>query len=48
MEAAIPLSGQVAGRIDSVRPVAEILAEIVNTNPVFTKPQKSAPPQGSS
>ncbi len=28
MEAAIPLSGQVAGRIDSVRPVAEIIAEI--------------------
>lgn len=28
MEAAIPLTGQVAGRIDSVRPVAEILAEI--------------------
>jgi enoyl-[acyl-carrier protein] reductase II len=28
MEAAIPLTGQVAGRIDSVRPVAEIIAEI--------------------
>jgi enoyl-[acyl-carrier protein] reductase II len=28
MEAAIPLSGQVAGRIDAVRPVAEIIAEI--------------------
>ncbi len=28
MEAAIPLSGQVAGRIDSVRPVAEIIGEI--------------------
>jgi len=28
MEAAIPLSGQVCGRIDAVRPVAEILAEI--------------------
>jgi enoyl-[acyl-carrier protein] reductase II len=28
MEAAIPLTGQVAGRIDSVRPVAEIMAEI--------------------
>lgn len=27
MEAAIPLSGQVAGRIDSVKPVAEILSE---------------------
>ncbi len=27
MEAAIPLSGQVAGRIDSVKPVAEILRE---------------------
>ena len=27
MEAAIPLSGQVAGRIDAVRPVAEILQE---------------------
>ena len=27
MEAAIPLSGQVAGRIESVKPVAEILAE---------------------
>ena len=30
MEAAIPLTGQVAGRIDSVRPVAEIIAEIRN------------------
>jgi len=29
MEAAIPLTGQVCGRIDAVRPVAEILAEIV-------------------
>jgi len=28
MEAAIPLSGQVAGRIDAVRPVAEIIADI--------------------
>jgi len=28
MESAIPLSGQVAGRIESVKPVAEILAEI--------------------
>jgi enoyl-[acyl-carrier protein] reductase II len=28
MEASIALSGQVAGRIDAVRPVAEILAEI--------------------
>lgn len=28
MEASIALSGQVAGRIDSVRPVAEILAEV--------------------
>jgi enoyl-[acyl-carrier protein] reductase II len=28
MEAAIPLTGQVAGRIDSIRPVAEIIAEI--------------------
>ena len=28
MEAAIPLSGQVAGRIDAVLPVAEIIAEI--------------------
>jgi len=28
MEAAIPLSGQVAGRIDAVRPVAEIISEI--------------------
>ena len=27
MEAAIPLSGQVAGRIDSVKPVAEVLRE---------------------
>lgn len=27
MEAAIPLSGQVAGRIDSIKPVAEILRE---------------------
>jgi len=27
MEAAIPLSGQVAGRIDSIKPVAEILKE---------------------
>jgi enoyl-[acyl-carrier protein] reductase II len=29
MEAAIALSGQVAGRIDSVKPVAEILRETV-------------------
>ena len=29
MEAAVPLSGQVAGRIDGVRPVAEVIAEIV-------------------
>ena len=28
MEAAIPLSGQVAGRIDEIKPVARILAEI--------------------
>jgi enoyl-[acyl-carrier protein] reductase II len=28
MEAAIPLTGQVAGRIESVRPVAEILADV--------------------
>ena len=28
MEAAIPLTGQVAGRIDAVRPVADILAEV--------------------
>ncbi|NJN51132.1 MAG: nitronate monooxygenase [Gammaproteobacteria bacterium] len=28
MEAAIPLSGQVAGRIDSIRPVAEIIKEV--------------------
>jgi enoyl-[acyl-carrier protein] reductase II len=28
MEAAIPLTGQVAGRIDAVRPVAEILADL--------------------
>ncbi len=28
MEAAIPLTGQVAGRIESVRPVAEIIAEV--------------------
>ena len=28
MEAAIPLSGQVCGRIDAVRPVAEIIAEV--------------------
>jgi len=28
MEASIALSGQVAGRIDSVRPVAEVIAEI--------------------
>lgn len=30
MEAAIPLTGQVAGRIDAVRPVADIIAETVN------------------
>ena len=29
MEAAIPLTGQVAGRIDSVRPVADIIADTV-------------------
>ena len=29
MEAAIALSGQVAGRIDSVRPVADIIADTV-------------------
>jgi enoyl-[acyl-carrier protein] reductase II len=28
MEAAVPLTGQVAGRIDSVKPVAQILAQI--------------------
>ena len=28
MEASIALTGQVAGRIDSVRPVAEIIAEV--------------------
>ncbi|MGI9323390.1 MAG: NAD(P)H-dependent flavin oxidoreductase, partial [Pseudomonadales bacterium] len=28
MEAAIPLSGQVAGRIDTVKPVAQILGEV--------------------
>ena len=27
MEAAVPLSGQVAGRIDAVRPVTEIIEE---------------------
>ena len=27
MEAAIPLSGQVAGRIDEIKPVTEILME---------------------
>jgi enoyl-[acyl-carrier protein] reductase II len=27
MEAAIPLSGQVAGRIESIKPVADILYE---------------------
>ena len=30
MEAAIALSGQVAGRIDSVRPVADIINETIN------------------
>jgi enoyl-[acyl-carrier protein] reductase II len=30
MEAAIPMSGQVAGRIDAVLPVADILAELVD------------------
>jgi enoyl-[acyl-carrier protein] reductase II len=30
MEAAIPLSGQVAGRIDSVRPVADVIRECVD------------------
>jgi len=30
MEAAIPLTGQVCGRIDAVRPVAEILTEIAS------------------
>ena len=29
MEASIALSGQVAGRIDSVKPVAQIIAETV-------------------
>ena len=29
MEAAVALSGQVAGRIESVRPVAEIIEETV-------------------
>jgi len=28
MEASIALSGQVCGRIDAVRPVAEIIAEV--------------------
>ena len=30
MEAAIALTGQVAGRIDQVRPVADIIADTVN------------------
>ena len=30
MEASIALTGQVCGRIDSVRPVAEIIAEVRN------------------
>ena len=30
MEAAIPMSGQVAGRIDGVLPVTEIMAELVD------------------
>ncbi len=30
MEAAIALSGQVAGRIDAVRPVADIIADTVS------------------
>jgi enoyl-[acyl-carrier protein] reductase II len=29
MEASIALSGQVAGRIESVKPVAEIISEMV-------------------
>ena len=29
MEAAIPMAGQVSGRIDGVLPVAEIMAELV-------------------
>jgi enoyl-[acyl-carrier protein] reductase II len=29
MEASIALSGQVAGRIDEVKPVAQVIAEIV-------------------
>ena len=28
MEASIALTGQVAGRIDAVRPVAEVIAEV--------------------
>ncbi|MCY4040858.1 MAG: hypothetical protein OXF72_06325, partial [Gammaproteobacteria bacterium] len=28
MEAAIPLSGQVCGRIDAVRPVGEVILEV--------------------
>jgi len=28
MEASIALTGQVAGRIDSVRPVADVIAEV--------------------
>ena len=28
MEAAVPLTGQVAGRIDSIKPVAQILREV--------------------
>ena len=30
MEAAIALTGQVAGRIDSVRPVADIISDTVS------------------
>ena len=30
MEAGIALSGQVAGRIDAIRPVAEIIADTVS------------------
>ena len=29
MEASIALSGQVAGRIDSVKPVAQVIAETI-------------------
>jgi enoyl-[acyl-carrier protein] reductase II len=47
MEAAIPLTGQVCGRIESIRPVAEILGEICSEfEQTLARLQSNYPPRG--